>query len=117
MFYDVAMVERIGPNKPRQRAYLMEHRKAKKWSQTELANRMNTTKATISRYETGKRDYPGGFLAAVAEALGKSESDLYRLPDAPPPSAPAGIDAMLEGKPKAVKEQARAVVEALLKAG
>lgn len=112
------MVERIGPKKPRQRAYLREHRKAKGWSQTELANRMETTKATISRYETGKRDYPGGFLAAFAEAVGKKEGDLFSLPDtaSPTPGEPS-IDAMLKGKPKIIKQQAIAVVEALLKTG
>src|ERR1051326_6447126 len=109
------MVERIGPKRPRQRAYLREHREALGWSQTELANRMATTKSTISRYETGKRDYPGGFLAAFAEALGKGEAAPPRPPGEPP--KPASIDAMLENKPDAVKQQARAVIEALLRTG
>jgi transcriptional regulator with XRE-family HTH domain len=114
------MTERIGPRKPRQRAYLREHRKAKGWSQTELANRIGekgTTKSTISRYETGERDYPGGFLAAAAEALGVDEVDLFRLPEPKSPKQPSepSIDAMLENEPKEVREQVRAIVEVILK--
>lgn len=115
--YPVSMVVRIGPKKPRQRAYLREHREAAGWSQTELANRMGTTKATISRYETGKRDYPGGFLAAVAEAMGKTEGDLFALPRPDAPPAPESLDALLAGEPEGIKKQALAVVRALLKTG
>lgn len=106
--YDVPMVERIGPRKPRQRPYLREHRKARGWSLDELAARLDTTAATISRYETGKRDYPGGFQAAAAEVFGISEADLYRLPDQP------SLDAMVENEPPAVREAARAMIKALL---
>lgn len=113
------MVERIGPKKPRQRAYLREWRKSRGWSQDELASRMDTTGATISRYETGDRDYPGGFLARAAEEFGVEEGRLYELPprqDAAP-APDGGLDSMLKDAPDTVKRQARAIVEALLKTG
>lgn len=122
LIYPVAMVERIGPKKPRQRAYLREWRKSRGWSQEDLASRMETTGATISRYETGDRDYPGGFLARAAEEFEVDEGRLYELP--PPPGAPpapilpnGGLDSMLKDAPEPIKKLAREIVEALLKTG
>ena len=107
--YDVSMVERIGPKKPRQRAHLRAWREHFGLSGEQLADRIGTTKATISRYETGKRAYPGGFLAAVAEALAINEADLFRLPDNP------SLDEMVKNAPESVRKRIVAVVEALLK--
>jgi transcriptional regulator with XRE-family HTH domain len=119
LIYLIAMVARIGPQKPRQRAYLREWRKSRQWSQDELAGRMGTTGATISRYEKGRRDYPGGFLARAAEVFEVEEGDLYRLPDTQPAAVPpdGGLDSMLKDAPDSIKKQARAIVEALLKTG
>jgi len=59
-------------------------------TQEEVAEAMGTTKATISRMESGTREPNLGYLAAFAEAIGHRPADLFRLPDAPPfGSAPA----------------------------
>lgn len=52
-----AMVTRIGSK--RGRTHIRAWRKAKEWSQQVLADRMDTTKATISRYETWEAHGPG----------------------------------------------------------
>lgn len=53
-----AMVTRIGSK--RSRTYIRLHREAKNWSQQELADRMDTTKASISRYEKWEAGFDGG---------------------------------------------------------
>lgn len=77
------MVTRIGPKKlkPR-RIYLAEWREHRLLTQRQLADRLDTTEATISRYESLKRDPTLGFLEAAAEALRCSVSDIL---DRPPP--------------------------------
>lgn len=67
----------MGENKIR------EARRAKGWTQQDLAERMDTTQQTIQRYETGARDLRASALAklsqvldvTVAYLLGMSEGD------------------------------------------
>lgn len=47
-------------------------------TQTDLAKKIGTTKACISRYETGKRMVSLNAFLGIAEALGVSGSDLYK---------------------------------------
>jgi transcriptional regulator with XRE-family HTH domain len=110
--YNVSMVEKIGPKVPRQRPYLKEWRKFRTLTQEELAERLDTTKASISRYETGARDLPGGFLGAFAEAVQCTEADLYRLPQ-----AESSLDDMLRNAPERIRQQAREIIQTLLKTG
>ncbi len=112
IMYRVSMVARIGPKEPHQRPYLREWREHRGLTQQQLADRMGKSKASISRYETGARGIPGGYLAAVAEALRCTVPDLYRLPD-----APRSLDDLLASASEETRRQARAIVEALLKTG
>ena len=50
-------------------------------SQTEVAKRSGITQASLSNYETGKRDLPLSTLVGVAAALNVSIGDLLDLPD------------------------------------
>jgi Helix-turn-helix domain/Peptidase S24-like len=52
------------------RAYFAEWREWKGWSQQALAERMETTVATVSRIETGQRDWGKGYLEAFAHVIG-----------------------------------------------
>lgn len=63
------MPTRIGPKHPR-RTYMREWRKHKHLSQQQVADRLgeNVTKATVSRWENGRRRVP---LEAYAEAIGE----------------------------------------------
>ena len=107
--YRIAMVARIGPKKLRRRTYLREWRIFRKFTQDKLAARMNTTGASISRYEKGTRPYPGGFLAALAEALDCQEADLFRHPE------DRSLDAMLAGVPEELRRRIFQAIEILIK--
>lgn len=76
------MIARIGPKKPI-RFYLAEWRTKRHLTQEQLAERVGTTKATISRWENQERDVGGRVLAALADALNLEVPDLYRDPEMP----------------------------------
>jgi transcriptional regulator with XRE-family HTH domain len=108
------MVARIGRKKPLRyrRLYLKEHREAAGLSQEQLAERMDTTKATISRIENGKRDYTGGFLEAAAKALGRADASVfYRPPEQ------AAIIERLFSAPENERDRGLIMLDALLKTG
>lgn len=90
--------------------YLREWREFRELTQQQLADRLETTAATISRIENKKRDYTGAFLQAAAYALNCNPGDLISRP----PSEPS-IDAKLRDAPAPIRAQIAAVVETLLK--
>ncbi|HMT13112.1 MAG TPA: helix-turn-helix transcriptional regulator [Aestuariivirga sp.] len=95
------MITRIGPKKPL-RFYLAEWRIKRHLTQEQLAERVETTKATISRWENQERDAGGKALAALADALNLEVPDLYRNPEMP--SADALMrDARPEDQVKALR--------------
>lgn len=49
---------------------LRRYREAKGWTQDELGRRLNVTKITVSRYESGERQLQADTLPEVAEVLG-----------------------------------------------
>lgn len=76
------MVTRLGlTTVPGTKLYLKEWREQKGWTQQELADRMETTKATVSRVENGMRDWSKGYLEAMAFSLGCQVPDLFRHPN------------------------------------
>ncbi|MEM1040870.1 MAG: helix-turn-helix transcriptional regulator [Pseudomonadota bacterium] len=79
------MVTRIGPKTLKQRRiFLREWREHRNLTQEQLADRIGTTKASISRIENLARDPQLGFLEAAAEALNCTPSDiLSRDPEQP----------------------------------
>lgn len=59
-------------------------RKAKGWSQPELARRAGLTEKTITNYETaarGVKDPPLSTVQAIADALGVTLTDLLAEPE------------------------------------
>lgn len=105
------MVQRIGrKNAKPPRIFLREWREFRHMTQEQLANRLGTTKATISRIETGKRDYTGGFIAAAAEALNCEPADIL----ARDPNWPT-LDDLMRTATEDQRRQARAVVEVLFR--
>lgn len=105
------MTTAIGRPSARRGVYLREWRESRHLTQDQLAERIGTTKATISRIENGKRPYSEGYLHEVADALNCEVRDLFRHPNAP------SIDDLLRTASEPVKNQARALVETLLKTG
>lgn len=102
------MVTRIGRRKPvKLHLYLAEWREAKGLTQAQLADRLDTTDVTVSRWETGKRSPDDPAKAAIAHALDIEVRDLYRHPGRP------SADDLLRGQPKEVVEQAIRLIQAI----
>lgn len=109
------MVTRIQLNNaPAVRMYFREWRKAAGMTQQQVADRLGTTAATISRIENGKLDFSGKFLAAFAFVVGCPNPN-------DPVTRPPGqlsIDSMFSKvsaeRRLQVHERARAMVQLLL---
>jgi len=101
------MPARIGPRKP-VKLYLAEWRESRHLTQQQLADRLDTSDVTVSRWETGKRRPDDDAKSAIAWVLGIEVVDLYRHPDQP------SADALLRGAPAEVQDQGFRVLEALI---
>jgi transcriptional regulator with XRE-family HTH domain len=78
------MVARIGPkNRSRMRVFLKEWREHLDLTQEQVADRIGTTKGTVSRMEVNSREPNLGYLAAFAEAIDRETGDLFRDPKRP----------------------------------
>lgn len=66
---------------PEARAYLREWRETKFENQQALSDRIGIAAATISRIETGEREWGKGYLEALAFAVGCQVPDLFSLPN------------------------------------
>jgi transcriptional regulator with XRE-family HTH domain len=100
------MVTRIGPKKPI-KIFISHRREDKNLSQEQLANRIGTTKGSISRWENNERDITLGALRAIAEALGCEVADLFRDPAQP------SADELLRDMDDTTKRQAIRLIKAL----
>lgn len=65
------MSQRIGyrPKRARRRTFIKEWREYRQLTQDALAERLKTSKASISRIEAGSQAYTQDFLEACADAL------------------------------------------------
>jgi transcriptional regulator with XRE-family HTH domain len=70
------MPPRVGNPKNRRRHFIKEWRLFRGLTQQKLADRMETTKANISRIEAIKQNYTQDFLEACANALGTDPGSL-----------------------------------------
>lgn len=80
------MSKRIGynPKRARRITFIKQWREFRELTQDELADRLETSKASISRIEAGEQAYTQDFLEACAEALRTDpESLLMRDPTNP----------------------------------
>lgn len=104
------MVARIR-SKTTPRHYLKEWRLKLGLKQQQLADRMDTGKDQISRWESAKRGVSMEVLFALADALGIDPAALLHDPEAP------SIDELLRaaGASPETRGQAFVVVEALVK--
>lgn len=104
------MPPRIKPKRP-VRLFLAQWREKKGLTQQQVADRMETSDATISRYETGERRPDINAQAAYAEALGLEHfTQLWRDPERP------SADDLLRDQPPEVVEQAMNIIRAIRKA-
>lgn len=104
------MVTRIGSSRP-YRHYLKEWRLAKNLTQQDLADRLETTKGQISRWENNTRALTMDVQVALADALSIDPAALFRDPEQP------SADDLLRNATPEQRRQAFTVIEALLKTG
>lgn len=102
------MPVKIGPRRQR-KIYLAEHREARGLTQDQLAQRLETTAMTVSRWERQATSMTTGTLEAVAKALGGhlEAEDLYHHPDRPSPNQ------LLRDQPPEVIETVMKMITAL----
>lgn len=95
----------------RRRTFFKEWRVHRGLSQEQLADRLETSVASISRIESGMQPYTQDVLEALAEALGTDPASLLmRNPDAP--EAMWSIwDQAKTGERQLIEELARSVVK------
>lgn len=96
----------------RRPTHIKAWRKYRNLTQEQLAERLETTSATISRVETGKTPYNQGMLEALADALQCEPADLL----ARPPDKDFGIAAVLDGMTDEQKRKGLALLRALISA-
>jgi transcriptional regulator with XRE-family HTH domain len=101
------MPPRIGPRKP-VKLYLAEWRESRHLTQQQLADRLDTSDVTVSRWETGKRRPDDDAKSAIAWVLGIEVVDLYRHP------GQLSADALLRDAPADIQDQGLRVIEALV---
>ncbi|MGB3026901.1 helix-turn-helix domain-containing protein [Paradevosia shaoguanensis] len=58
------------PAAPKSEAFFKEWRESRGWTQQELADRLETTVAMVSRIEGGERDWGKGYLEAFSYVIG-----------------------------------------------
>jgi transcriptional regulator with XRE-family HTH domain len=104
------MVRRIGRRAPR-RMFIREWREHRGLSQQQLADRLDTNKGAISKYENGKTRLDMVILADLAYALNVNEEDLFHHPDEP------SADALLRDAPASLRASTLAFIETLKRTG
>jgi transcriptional regulator with XRE-family HTH domain len=108
---DARMGKRIGPRRPR-RLYLQEWREHRKLTQQQVADRLDTSSMTVSRWErqAGTHKPNTDVLAALAEAYQIEPQDFYHHPDTPSP------EVLLRDQPQEVRDQAINLIRAIRRA-
>jgi transcriptional regulator with XRE-family HTH domain len=103
------MPKRIALGQHRQRHFIREWRKHRGLTQEKLADRIGTTKASISRIETGEQPYTQDFLEAAADALMAEPGSLVMRN----PLDPDGPWSVWDDLPPAQRKQALRLLRAL----
>jgi transcriptional regulator with XRE-family HTH domain len=97
--------------RPLHRTFIKEWRKKKGWNQTELAQAIGVSTATISQIENKETGYKQWHLEAIAEALGCEPVDLLIRS----PNDPAPFWQQWDAAPPALRQQMLTIFESLLK--
>jgi len=95
---------RVGNPKHRHKTFFRQWREHRGLTQEQLAERLETTKANVSRVETGKQGYTQDYLEALADALQTDRASLLMRD----PLEPKGIWSIWEN---ALPGQRRQIVE------
>lgn len=104
------MSNRFQKRGERHRHFIKEWRTHRGLTQEQLADRLEVSKATLSRLESGKQPYTQDMLEAVADALSCEPADLIMRD----PSSPDAIWSIWEQASPAQRNQIVSVVKALV---
>jgi transcriptional regulator with XRE-family HTH domain len=96
----------------RRRHFIKEWRNHRGLTMERLADRLEISKATLSRIENGKQPYTQDTLEALADALSCEPADLIMRD----PTAPGAIWSLWEKASVAQRQQIESVVRALVEA-
>jgi len=115
LVHNIYMTEQVTPRPKRQyrRLFIREWRKHRGLTLQQLADRIGTTHATLSRLERGLQPYSQGLLEAIADALMVDVADLH-VRD---PSDPDGIWSIWELAKPAQRRQIVEIARTLLATG
>lgn len=100
------------PGAERRRHFIKEWRKHRGLTMERLADRLEISKATLSRIESGRQPYTQDTLEALAEALSCEPADLIMRD----PTAPGAIWSLWDRASPAQRQQIENVVRALVEA-
>jgi len=100
------------PAGERRRHFIKEWRKYRGLTMDRLADRLEISKATLSRIESGKQPYTQDTLEALADALSCEPADLIMRD----PTAPGAIWSLWDRASQAQRQQIESVVRALMEA-
>lgn len=102
---------RVGNPKRRRRHFIREWREHRGLTQEQLADRLDTTKANISRVESLKQGYTQDFLEACAEALQTDAASLLMRNPGDPDAIWSIWDQAKPGQRKQIIEVSKALVK------
>jgi transcriptional regulator with XRE-family HTH domain len=107
------MPKRIALQKPRQRrrTFFREWREHRGLTQEQLAGRLDTSVASISRIESGTQPYTQDVLEALAEALMTDPASLLMRNPADPDAIWSIWDQAKSGERQLIEELARSVIK------
>jgi transcriptional regulator with XRE-family HTH domain len=101
---------RVGNPKNRRRHFIREWREHRGLTQEQLADRLETTKANISRVENLKQGYTQDFLEACATALATDPASLLMRNPADPDGLWSVWDRAKPGERKKIREIAETLL-------
>jgi len=104
---------RVGNPKHRRPTFIRAWREFRGLTQEQLADRLSTTKANISRIENLRQGYTQDFLEACADALRTDPASLIMRD----PSEPAGIWSIWEHAKPGQRRQITEIARTLTKTG
>lgn len=107
------MPRRIAFKQNRHRHFIREWRKHRGLTLERLAERLETSAASLSRIENGDQPYTQDFLEAVADALGTDPASLIMRD----PSSTDAIWSLWDRAKPAERRQIEEVVKAILRTG
>jgi transcriptional regulator with XRE-family HTH domain len=104
---------RVGNPKKRRRHFIREWRQHRGLTQEMLAERLETTKANISRVESLKQGYTQDFLEACAEALSTEPASLLTRD----PTDPENVWSVWDQAKPGERRQIVAIAKTLIRTG